>query len=106
MAPLSKPEPVAEAGTDQAGVPAATAESLNGAQVSSMLEILTSVSGGMIKPAGAVALINAAFPQLPAAQVQAIVAGVVPVAAVPAAAADEPTEAAEPDEPGEPTDGN
>jgi hypothetical protein len=83
MAPLSKPEPVAEAGTDQDGVPAATAESLNGAQVSSMIEILTSVSAGLLTPEGAVALIGSAFPQMPADQVRAIVAGVVVGAATP-----------------------
>jgi len=112
MAPLSKPEPVVAAADGTAAVPAA-AESLNGAQVSSMLEILTNVSTGLLKADGAIALIGAAFPQMPADQVRTIVAGVVPGMAAanqPAAAAVESEEpdddTNEPDETGEMTDGD
>lgn len=98
MAPLSQFEPV-EMAVDAQGEPipmaasgqpaaaAAPAEMLNGAQVSSLLEILANVSSGLLLPAGAKAILAAAFPQLTADQVNSMVAGVVVGVAVPATTA-------------------
>ena len=69
--------------------------SLNGAQVSGIIEILAQISAGLIdKPAGKV-LIEAAFPTIPPSMVSTIVEGTnevteQPVAAAPPAATPEP----------------
>ena len=109
MAPLSRASVVAEqpAG-DGAGAAAPASEPLNGAQIGSMLEVLANVSSGLLTPAGARAILLAAFPTLTAAQLDGIVAGVVPGVAVPATQAlpqsDEPT--AEPSQPEDDPDGD
>ena len=74
--------------------------SLNGAQVSGIIEILAQISAGLIdKPAGKV-LIEAAFPSIPSSMVSTIVDGTNELTAQPAA---EPTAAPAP-VPQEPTD--
>ena len=78
-------EPV-ETSQPTAAAPAGV-ETLNGAQISSLLEVLANVSGGLIKPEGAKAIITAAFPSLPPAVVDSIVAGVIPGVAVAATTA-------------------
>lgn len=108
MAPLSKPEPVATEAGGQ-GEAAAPAEMLNGAQVSSLLEILANVSSGLLLPAGARAILAAAFPQLTAEQVNGIVSGVVAGVAVPATQAlpqEESTTAPATEPPGDTNDGD
>jgi hypothetical protein len=49
---------------------------LEGPQITSLLEILSSVSSGLLTADGAVALIAVSFPQLAAEQIQSIVSGV------------------------------
>ena len=49
--------------------------SLNGAQVSSLLEIVTQYNAGLLSEQGAKAVIAAAFPGIPASTVNAIIAG-------------------------------
>ena len=49
--------------------------SLNGAQVSSLLEIVTQYNAGLLNEMGAKAIIAAAFPGVPASTVDAIIAG-------------------------------
>jgi HK97 family phage portal protein len=51
-------------------------QALNGAQVSSLLEIITSLSTGLLTPDGAKSLIVGAFPTMPEATVDSIIAGV------------------------------
>jgi HK97 family phage portal protein len=51
-------------------------QALNGAQVSSLLEIITSLSAGLLTPDGAKSLIVGAFPTMPEATVDSIIAGV------------------------------
>jgi hypothetical protein len=51
-------------------------QALNGAQVSSLLEILANLSAGLITAEGAKALISGAFPTIPAETVNSIIAGV------------------------------
>jgi HK97 family phage portal protein len=68
-APEAAPEPEAEAGPQIADV------SLNGAQVSSLLEIVTQYNAGLLNEAGAKAIIAAAFPGIPQTTVNAIIAG-------------------------------
>jgi HK97 family phage portal protein len=63
------PEPEAEVGPQIADV------SLNGAQVSSLLEIVTQYNAGLLNEAGAKAIIAAAFPGIPQTTVNAIIAG-------------------------------
>jgi len=53
------------------------AAALNGAQITSLLEVLTNISTGLLTPDGATAVLAASFPQLTPEQVAAIVAGVV-----------------------------
>ena len=74
-------EPAAEA--TPADAPAVAAEegpqiadvSLNGAQVSSLLEIVAQYNAGLLNEQGAKAIIAAAFPGIPASTVNAIIAG-------------------------------
>jgi len=70
--------------------------SLNGAQITGLIAILSQVPAGLLTKEGAAALISASFPSISAAQVTAILAGVVagdftgsvqPQQAAPAAAA-------------------
>jgi HK97 family phage portal protein len=110
MAPLSQaantavatdPEKPAEAPSEPvaAGAEAPTGETLNGAQISSLLEVLANVSGGLITPDGARAIITAAFPMLTADQVSGIVSGVIPGVAVAATEAMPQQDTAPPPEP-------
>lgn len=85
MAPLSKASGLDATGgmTEGEGVAAAPAvEPLNGAQISSLLEVLANVSGGLLTKDGARAIIAAAFPSLTAQQIDGIVAGVIAGVAV------------------------
>lgn len=63
-------------------------QALNGAQVSSLLEIIANLSAGLLTAEGAKALISGAFPTMPEATVESIIAGVnegvSPVSAQPA----------------------
>jgi len=59
-----------------AGGPDLQEQALNGAQVSSLLEILGNLAGGLLTPAGAKALISGAFPTMPEQTVDSIIAGV------------------------------
>lgn len=69
-APAPEPaEPVAEEGLQLADV------SLNGAQVSSLLEIVTQYNAGLLTEQGAKAVIAAAFPGIAPATVNQIIAG-------------------------------
>jgi HK97 family phage portal protein len=69
-----------EQATDPAGDVAPVADlqqqALNGAQVSSLLEILANLSSGLLTTDGAKALISGAFPTIPAETVNSIIAGV------------------------------
>jgi len=73
------PAPAAADGTP---APADTIETdfaaaaLNGAQITSLIAVLTQIAAGMLTPDGARAVLSASFPQLTAQQVEAIVAGV------------------------------
>jgi hypothetical protein len=51
-------------------------QALNGAQVSSLLEIIASLSSGLLTSEGAKSLIQGAFPTMPEATVDSIIAGV------------------------------
>jgi HK97 family phage portal protein len=51
-------------------------QALNGAQVSSLLEIIANLSSGLLTAEGAKALIQGAFPTMPEATVDSIIAGV------------------------------
>jgi HK97 family phage portal protein len=51
-------------------------QALNGAQVSSLLEIIANLSAGLLTAEGAKALIAGAFPTMPDANVDSIIAGV------------------------------
>jgi HK97 family phage portal protein len=97
MAPLSKAATIGPDGKPAAETPAAqespdapapagpagpAVETLNGAQISSLLEVLANVSGGLITPDGARAIIAAAFPMLTAEQIASIVGGVIPGVAI------------------------
>jgi hypothetical protein len=66
--------------TDPAGDVAPVADlqqqALNGAQVSSLLEILSNLSAGLLTAEGAKALIAGAFPTVPVETVNSIIAGV------------------------------
>ena len=91
-APEATPEPEVEEGPQIADV------SLNGAQVSSLLEIVAQYNAGLLNETGAKAIIAAAFPGIPQATINAIIAGTnstpvvmtdgkpVPAATAPAAA--------------------
>ena len=68
-APEATPEPEVEEGPQIADV------SLNGAQVSSLLEIVAQYNAGLLNETGAKAIIAAAFPGIPQATVDAIIAG-------------------------------
>jgi len=66
-------EPVAEApGVEQ---PQLAEVSLNGAQITGILEILAQMNQGLLTPEAAKALMLAAFPSLPVANVDQIIAG-------------------------------
>jgi HK97 family phage portal protein len=70
------PEPVAEAAPVEAEEGPQIADvSLNGAQVSSLLEIVAQYNAGLLNEQGAKAIIAAAFPGIPASTVNAIIAG-------------------------------
>jgi len=100
MAPLSQAaQPTAEqpaSGETHAEEPDAPAapleavpadQALNGAQISSLLEVLASVSGGLLTKDGAKAVLAAAFPVLTPEQINGIVAGIVEGVAAPATVA-------------------
>lgn len=72
--PEAQPVPGAETVQDTA---------LNGAQVSSLLEVLGKVATGELTDAGALAVIAAAFPGVPEDSARAMVAGVTPAPAPP-----------------------
>lgn len=61
--------------TDNPGEPQVADVSLNGAQITGLLEILAQVAAGLITQDAANILIAAAFPSIPASMVQQIVAG-------------------------------
>jgi len=63
--------------------------SLNGAQVSSLLEIITQYNAGLLTEMGAKAVIAAAFPGIPATTIDAIIAG---TSTTPVAVPDRPSE--------------
>jgi hypothetical protein len=70
-APAPAPEPaVAEA-------PQVADVSLNGAQITGLIAILSQIPAGLLTKDGAAALVAASFPSISAAQVTAILAGVV-----------------------------
>jgi HK97 family phage portal protein len=69
------PEPVADAAPAQADEPQLADVSLNGAQITGILEILTQVSAGLLTTDAAGALILASFPSIPPAAVDRILAG-------------------------------
>jgi HK97 family phage portal protein len=75
-------EPVAEAASpEDEPAPNATPQvaevSLNGAQITGLIEIVQSISDGLVTREGAAAMIAASFPSIPPAQIDAILAGVV-----------------------------
>jgi len=70
------PEPVADATPVEAEEGPQIADvSLNGAQVSSLLEIVAQYNAGLLNEQGAKAIIAAAFPGIPASTIDAIIAG-------------------------------
>jgi HK97 family phage portal protein len=70
------PEPVADAAPVEAEEGPQIADvSLNGAQVSSLLEIIAQYNAGLLNEQGAKAIIAAAFPGIPASTIDAIIAG-------------------------------
>jgi HK97 family phage portal protein len=83
-------EPVADAAPAQADEPQLADVSLNGAQITGILEILTQVSGGLLTTDAAGALILASFPSIPPASVDRILAGTSTQAAAPAPVAEPP----------------
>jgi HK97 family phage portal protein len=94
------PEPVADAAPVEAEEGPQIADvSLNGAQVSSLLEIVAQYNAGLLNEQGAKAIIAAAFPGIPASTIDAIIAGTstAPVAMPGEAPAPEP-EAPAPEE--------
>ena len=72
--PATEPDSV-DAVAPSAG-PDLQEQALNGAQVSSLLEILGNLAGGLLTPVGAKALISGAFPTMPEQTVDSIIAGV------------------------------
>lgn len=83
--PTAEETPAAEQQTEQPASPPSTgddietnfaAAALNGAQISSLLEILANLSTGLVTNDGAMAIISASFPQLTSQQVSQIVSGV------------------------------
>jgi hypothetical protein len=84
------PEPVADAAPAQADEPQLADVSLNGAQITGILEILTQVSAGLLTTDAAGALILASFPSIPPASVDRILAGTSTQAAAPAPVAEPP----------------
>jgi hypothetical protein len=70
------PEPVVDAAPVEAEEGPQIADvSLNGAQVSSLLEIVAQYNAGLLNEQGAKAIIAAAFPGIPASTIDAIIAG-------------------------------
>ena len=63
-------------GVDMAAATDLQQQALNGAQVSSLLEIIAGLSSGLLTGEGAKALIQGAFPTMPEATVDSIIAGV------------------------------
>ena len=61
---------------DEKGIDQTTIIPLNGAQISSLLEILASVSGGLITKEAAVSIITSSFPQITVEQATEILKGV------------------------------
>jgi hypothetical protein len=95
------PDPVADAAPVEAEEGPQIADvSLNGAQVSSLLEIVAQYNAGLLNEQGAKAIIAAAFPGIPASTIDAIIAGTstAPVAMPGEAPAPEPV-APEPEAP-------
>jgi hypothetical protein len=91
------PEPVADAAPAQADEPQLADVSLNGAQITGILEILTQVSAGLLTTDAAGALILASFPSIPPAAVDRILAGTSTQPAAPEPVAEPP--APEPEAP-------
>jgi HK97 family phage portal protein len=92
-------EPVADAAPVEAEEGPQIADvSLNGAQVSSLLEIVAQYNAGLLNEQGAKAIIAAAFPGIPASTIDAIIAGTstAPVAMPGEAPAPEPLAASLP----------
>jgi HK97 family phage portal protein len=84
------PEPVADPAPAEADEPQLADVSLNGAQITGILEILTQVSSGLLTTDAAGALILASFPSIPLASVDRILAGTSTQAAAPAPVAEPP----------------
>jgi HK97 family phage portal protein len=84
------PEPVADPAPAEADEPQLADVSLNGAQITGILEILTQVSSGLLTTDAAGALILASFPSIPPASVDRILAGTSTQAAAPASVAEPP----------------
>jgi len=72
----SSPDAPAAQPTDSAIETDFASAALNGAQVSSLLEILANIVSGLLSHNGAIATIGAAFPKLSQQQIERIVAGV------------------------------
>jgi HK97 family phage portal protein len=85
------PESVADAEPQVAEV------SLNGAQITGLIEIINAVSAGLVTREGAAAMIAAAFPSMPPQQITGIVAGVVVKEVEPATVVTEPAAEVVPD---------
>lgn len=106
MTPLQPAEPAAVAAPEPAAdgepvldTPQLAEVSLNGAQITGIIEILVQVSTGLLDKDAAAALILSAFPSIPPASVDRILTGTSTIAAVPPAdeARAEPGEIAEGD---------
>ena len=67
--------------------------SLNGAQITGLIAILSQIPAGLITKDGAAAMISASFPSISASQIAAILAGVVEGQPVPAADPAQPPQA-------------
>lgn len=77
--------PVQPAAADAAPAEAQVADvSLNGAQITGLIAILSQIPAGLISKDGAAALIAASFPSISAVQIQSILAGVSESAPAPA----------------------
>ena len=77
----------------QSEAPQVADVSLNGAQIAGLIAIIAQVPAGLLTKEGAAAMIAASFPSISAAQVTAILAGVVENQPVPAAEPAQPPQA-------------
>jgi len=94
------PEPATEAAPAEAEEGPQIADvSLNGAQVSSLLEIIAQYNAGLINEQGAKAIIVAAFPGIPTSTIDAIIAGTSTAPVVMPGDAPAPEQVAEPPAP-------